>query len=383
MSGHLISIAAVATERFWQIAVLTAAGAISLASPAEASRYYWSEYDPGFHARPVRAAATAAAAGAPPSGQENRGAEGVGQAAGTAGHRDLDRQANPEDLRRQRTFRGNADLHRHEGPSDADGRLQRHSKTQAAPFQHLQQRADAVHATDHLVRNCHARRRSAGLPGVARLHPHADGFRRTDVELDQDGRAGHRHARRNYPGQNFASPARRTQGRAAAAHGRQRADPDAPPAAKADKGAAAEPIVKPTISEASLELRSTVGHNGDARPATGENSAAKRDQTRTADASSSIPATSAVTMSDASSSAGTVRAGGPADSPKADAKPEAEPAAAKPDQTASSDDQPVETKPSEAATADRRKGQGSLHPRAQSPTTASPRRPMPALPLPM
>ena len=48
MSGHRISISDIATERFWQIAVLTAAGAIGLASPAEASRYYWSDYEPGF-----------------------------------------------------------------------------------------------------------------------------------------------------------------------------------------------------------------------------------------------------------------------------------------------------------------------------------------------
>ena len=49
------------------------------------------------------------------SGKEDRGAgEGIGQAAGTADHRDLDRQAKPEDLRRQRLLRGNADFHRHE-----------------------------------------------------------------------------------------------------------------------------------------------------------------------------------------------------------------------------------------------------------------------------
>ena len=48
MDGYRISIAGIATERFWQIAVLTAAGAVGLASPAEAARYYWSDYEPGF-----------------------------------------------------------------------------------------------------------------------------------------------------------------------------------------------------------------------------------------------------------------------------------------------------------------------------------------------
>ena len=41
----------------------------------------------------------------------------------------IDKQ-NAEDLRRQRTFRGSAGFHRHGGPSDADGRLQRHPERQ-------------------------------------------------------------------------------------------------------------------------------------------------------------------------------------------------------------------------------------------------------------
>ena len=48
MGGHRIFTADIATERFWQIAVLTAAGAIGLASQAEAARYYWPDYEPGF-----------------------------------------------------------------------------------------------------------------------------------------------------------------------------------------------------------------------------------------------------------------------------------------------------------------------------------------------
>jgi hypothetical protein len=105
---------------------------------------------------------------------------------------------------------------------------------------------------------------------------------------------------------------------------------DAPPAAKADKGAAAGTTVKPAISEASLELRSTLGHDG-VKPVMGETSASRplRDQTRTADASRAIPATTApVTMSDASSSAASDASSAP---PHAEAKAEAE---AKPSQAA-------------------------------------------------
>ncbi|MES2198379.1 MAG: L,D-transpeptidase family protein [Pseudomonadota bacterium] len=39
----------IATERFWQIAILTAAGAIGSAGPAEAARYYISDYESGFY----------------------------------------------------------------------------------------------------------------------------------------------------------------------------------------------------------------------------------------------------------------------------------------------------------------------------------------------
>jgi lipoprotein-anchoring transpeptidase ErfK/SrfK len=75
------------------------------------------------------------------------------------------------------------------------------------------------------------------------------------------------------------------------------------PAAKADK-ATNMATAKPAASEASLELRSTVGHDGgpksltDAAPA----SAPLREQTRTADASAFPITKSPVTMSDATSS---------------------------------------------------------------------------------
>src|SRR4051795_1163937 len=48
VSGRRISIANIAHERFWQIAVLMAAG-IGAASPADAALYYWQDYDPGYY----------------------------------------------------------------------------------------------------------------------------------------------------------------------------------------------------------------------------------------------------------------------------------------------------------------------------------------------
>jgi hypothetical protein len=108
---------------------------------------------------------------------------------------------------------------------------------------------------------------------------------------------------------------------------------DTPPNAKSDKGADAGPTVKPTTSEASLELRSTVGHTDAAKP----------ERTHTADAGA-VPATSApVTMTDAAPSGGgaslrreTVsdRAG---NASNAETKSEAAPAATERTETTASD----------------------------------------------
>jgi lipoprotein-anchoring transpeptidase ErfK/SrfK len=130
---------------------------------------------------------------------------------------------------------------------------------------------------------------------------------------------------------------------------------DTPSAAKADKGADAAPAMKPATSEASLELRPTVGHGG---------GATKAERTHTADASAAMLATNGpVTMSDAAPSAGnatqredtvSVRE---TDASNAEAKPEtakSEPVSTERTDTASSDDKPDETKSPEAAVAETR-----------------------------
>ena len=48
VSGRRISNRAISTERFWQIAVLTAAGTIGAISHADAALYYYQDPDPGF-----------------------------------------------------------------------------------------------------------------------------------------------------------------------------------------------------------------------------------------------------------------------------------------------------------------------------------------------
>src|ERR1700676_2777098 len=79
---------------------------------------------------------------------------------------------------------------------------------------------------------------------------------------------------------------------------------DTPPAAKSDKASDAGTANKSAISEANLELRSTVGHGTGATPERPA-AASLRDQTHTADASGDMPANhSPATMSDAAPSGG-------------------------------------------------------------------------------
>jgi lipoprotein-anchoring transpeptidase ErfK/SrfK len=78
--------------------------------------------------------------------------------------------------------------------------------------------------------------------------------------------------------------------------------PNAPPAAKADKAANPDATAKPAISDASPQLRATVGHNGGAKPVMDQPSAPARlhEQGHTADASGNMLAAKAsITVSDA------------------------------------------------------------------------------------
>jgi lipoprotein-anchoring transpeptidase ErfK/SrfK len=82
---------------------------------------------------------------------------------------------------------------------------------------------------------------------------------------------------------------------------------DTPTATKSDKASDAGTPIKPAMTQARLDLRSTVGHADGARQAMGAPSASTSspEQTHTADASRNMPATQPpVTMSDAAPSAG-------------------------------------------------------------------------------
>src|SRR5258706_1241900 len=99
---------------------------------------------------------------------------------------------------------------------------------------------------------------------------------------------------------------------------------DAPAAAEGDKAGAADAAPKPVIAGASLELRTTVGHDNGVKPVIAEQTAAAplQAQTRTAYASGyMLAARASVTMSDAASGAKSDNAKSEAESPAATAEP--------------------------------------------------------------
>jgi lipoprotein-anchoring transpeptidase ErfK/SrfK len=180
---------------------------------------------------------------------------------------------------------------------------------------------------------------------------------------------------------------------------------DAPVAPKSDKASDAGTTDKPAISEARLELRSTVGHLDRSRQAMDQatTSTSLREQTHTADASGDMPTSHPpATMTDAAGGnaaphqpaaraddmppaaavdAGSAEAGDastPAEALKSEetksevAKSEAEPAAAKPVETAPSDEKSAESKSSEAAAAEVKPAEaGAADPAGDKPDQAA------------
>jgi hypothetical protein len=172
--------------------------------------------------------------------------------------------------------------------------------------------------------------------------------------------------------ENFSHPLLATQKVAPQSVAASEPPTQAPAAAKADKGA--DPTIEPATSSASLELRSTVGHNG-AKPAIDEQRWL-RDQTHTADASGEMPANKAsVTMSDAAPSAGAeMTAVKSDDASNLEAKSEpaqsdADAAATQRDDNASSADKPAETRSTEAAITDASTQPGGHTVKAEAPAT--------------
>src|SRR5450631_886777 len=348
----------VATRRLWRIAVLTAAAAIGAASHAEAALYYWSDSDPGFsqpgppaplrrqqarrrHEKKVEASLKQAAKPQGPliiaiSIQKQR--LKIYDAAGLFAESPI-----------------SSGMAGHPTPMGVFSVIQKqklhHSNIYSgAPMPYMQRitwSGIAIHA--------------GVLPG----YPASHGCIRMPMAFAMKMWNWTKMGARVVvtPGEmtpaDFSHPLLVAQKVVPQPSVADEPKPDAPAATKTDKASDANGAVKSTISEARLELRSTVGHES-VKAGMGEASAAAplHDRTRTADASNGLPATNApVTMTDATSSAGNASPrdeaartdNAPPNAAAVKADDAAEPSAARSSGSASSDDKPVDTKPPAAA----------------------------------
>ena len=339
--------------RLWRIAVLTAAGAIGSASQAEAALYYWSDSDGGY-SRP-----------GPPVPQRRQKARNRGAKKLEAAEKESSKPQGPLviaisiEKQHLRIYDANGfyaetpistGMKGHLTPMGVFSVIQKHKLHHSniysgAPMPYMQRitwSGIAMHA--------------GVLPGYPASHGCIRMPMGFAVKMWNWTKMGARVV--VTPGDmtpaSFSHPLLVTQKVVPQPTAANEPQTDALPAAKADKAADAGAAPKPPTSEADLELRPGVGHDGGVKPVMDDPSASAllRDQTHTADASSGRPATKAsVTMSDAGSASPRDEASAATDDKAPEttadlkseeaAKPEAEPAAAKPGETATTEIKPV------------------------------------------
>jgi lipoprotein-anchoring transpeptidase ErfK/SrfK len=338
------------TGRIWRVAVLTAAGTIGAASYAEAALYYWSDSDGGY-SRP-----------GPPAPQRRPPSRRHQAKKTDAPQKEASKPQGPLiiaisiDRQRLRVYDANGfyaetpistGMKGHSTPMGVFSVIQKHKLHHSniysnAPMPFMQRitwSGVAMHA--------------GVLPGYPASHGCIRMPMAFAIKMWNWTKMGARVV--ITPGDmtpsNFSHPLLVAQKVVPQPAVGDQPQTDTPPAPKADKASSAEPVAKPTIAAANLELRSTVGHVDGIKSVMREPSAPApvRDPTRTADASSALPANNApVTMSDATRSGGN----SPSREEAAAAPPAAEPATAEHHEAASSDDRPVEAKSPEAASAE-------------------------------
>jgi lipoprotein-anchoring transpeptidase ErfK/SrfK len=292
VSGRRISIANIANERFWQIAILTAAGSIGAASHAEAALYYWQDSDPGYYrpdpmAQPRRQKVRRHSSKKEEVAEKETGAKPQGPLIISVS---IEKQ-------KVRIYDSNGffaespvstGMAGHSTPMGVFSIIQKHKFHHSniysgAPMPYMQRitwSGVAMHA--------------GVLPGYPASHGCIRMPMAFAVKMWNWTKMGARVI--VTPGEmtpaNFSHPLLVAQKVVP-----QPVIADEPktdvPAVKTDKGADAGAATKSAEAEASLELRSTVGHAP---------SMPLREQTHTADASAAMPSTdAAVTMSDAGS----------------------------------------------------------------------------------
>jgi lipoprotein-anchoring transpeptidase ErfK/SrfK len=372
VSGRRISNRAISTERFWQIAILTAAGTIGTVSYADAALYYYQDPDPGFSrpaptAQPRRQRTHRRSTGKNAAPEKEAGTKPQGPIIIAVS---IDKQ-------KVRIFDDHGvfaeapvstGMPGHPTPTGVFSVIQKHKLHHSniysgAPMPYMQRitwSGVAMHA--------------GVLPG----YPASHGCIRMPMSFAVKMWNWTRMGARVFvtPGEimtpvSFSHPLLATMKVVPQPVAADEPPAEAPTAVKADKRAAE---AKPASSEANLELRSTLGHIDVVKPAATEasDSNSLRDQTHTADASGDTRAAKTpVTMSDApagskapprdevatktDSTPPAIKNGAAvdtADASKTEAKsepkkPGGEEVAAKHDETVAVDNKPVEAKPTE------------------------------------
>ena len=263
--GRRISNRAISTERFWQIAILTAAGTIGVVSHADAALYYYQDPDPGF-SRPAPMAQ-------PPRQRTHRRSTGKNAAS------DKETGTKPQgpiiiavsiDKQKVKIFDDHGvfaeapvstGMPGHPTPTGVFSVIQKHKLHHSniysgAPMPYMQRitwSGVAMHA--------------GVLPG----YPASHGCIRMPMSFAVKMWNWTRMGARVFvtPGEimtpvSFSHPLLATMKVAPQPVAADEPPAEAPTAVKADKGAAE---AKPASSEANLELRSTVGHVDAVKPA--------------------------------------------------------------------------------------------------------------------
>ncbi len=300
MWGQRISVADIATERFWQIAILTVAGALGTTSRAEAALYYWQDSEPGFYrpgppVQPPRQRARRHSAKKQATAEKETGAKPQGPliisvSISKQQVKIYDANGFFAEAPVSTGMRG------HGTPMGVFSVIQKHKWHHSniysgAPMPYMQRitwSGVAMHA--------------GVLPGYPASHGCIRMPTAFAIKMWNWTKMGARVL--VTPGEmspaSFSHPLLPALKVAPQPPVAEVPQTGAPPAAKADKGV---PETKPATSETNLELRPTVGHNVIVKPATDDAATPLREQTHTADASGGVPADNS-TMSDASSATG-------------------------------------------------------------------------------
>jgi lipoprotein-anchoring transpeptidase ErfK/SrfK len=335
VSGRRISTFGISNERFWQVAILTAAGAIGATSQADAALYYWQDNDPGTYQQPTPAQ---------PRRQKVRRHQPAKNAVA-----EKETGAKPQgplvisvsiENQKVRVYDANGLF----AESPVSTGMAGHSTPMGA-FSIIQK--DKFHRSNiysgapmpYMLRITWSG--IAMHAGVLPGYPASHGCIRMPMAFAMKMWNWTRMGARVVvtPGEmtpaSFSHPLLATQKVVPQPVAALDVKVEAPFGVKSDKGADAGAAIVPAASETNLELRSTVGH---------AESASLRDQTHTADASGAMSAASAsVTMSDAAgarASSGDAAATPSDDAAKTEAQPDT--AAAVSTETAAADEKPAE-----------------------------------------